>query len=92
MKCFEKCIVSMLKSDAANNLDPLQFAYRQGRETEDAFNSIIHLILKRKHKAYASLLVIDFNSAFITIQPHLLIKKMEQLSVNPSIFKWYFPS
>lgn len=24
-----------------------------------------------------------FNSAFNTIQPHLLIKKMKQLSVNP---------
>jgi len=30
----------------ANNLDPLHFAYRQGRGTEDAINSIIHLILK----------------------------------------------
>lgn len=55
----------MLKADVANNLDPLQFAYRQGRGTEDAINSIIHK-QKRKHKAYASLLLIDFNSAFIT--------------------------
>jgi len=31
MKCFEKCIVSMLKAEVANNLDPLQFAYRQGK-------------------------------------------------------------
>ena len=90
MKCFEKCIVSMLKAEIATNLDPLQFAYRQGRGTEDAISSIMHLILKHleNHKAYARLLFIDFSSAFNTIQPPLLITKMEQLSVNPSITKW----
>jgi len=91
MKCFEKCIVSMLKAEVANNLDPLQFAYRQGRGTEDAIISIMHLILKHleNNKAYARLLFIDFSSAFNTIQTPLLISKMEQLSVNPAIIKWY---
>ncbi len=92
MKCFEKCVVSMLKAEVASNLDPLQSAYRQGRGTEDAINSFMHLILKdlEDPKAYARLLFIDFSSAFNTIQPHLLINKMKQLSVNPCIIKWYY--
>lgn len=92
MKCFEKCVVSMLKAGVADKLDPLQFAYRQGRGTEDAINSIMHLILKHLEspKAYARLLFIDFSSAFNTIQPQLLMEKMKQLCVNPLITKWYY--
>lgn len=72
----------MLKVGVADKLDPLQFAYRQGggtedRGTEDAIDSIMHLILKHLEspKAYARLLFIDFSSAFNTIQPQLLMEK-----------------
>lgn len=62
MKSFEEYIVPMIKAEVANNLDPLQFACRQRTGTEDAINSIVHLILKHleDHKAYARLLFIDF--------------------------------
>ncbi|KAF7668159.1 hypothetical protein LDENG_00027400 [Lucifuga dentata] len=53
--------------------------------------SIIHLVLKHLEdpRAYARMLFIDFNSAFNTIQPFILIQKLKQLNVNSSIVKWY---
>lgn len=36
MKWFEKYIVSLLKSEATFKLDTWQFAYRQGKSTDDA--------------------------------------------------------
>ncbi len=46
IKCFEKYVVSLLKSQIDSALDPFQFAYRQGRGTDDAINGITHLTLK----------------------------------------------
>jgi len=84
MKCFEKIMVSFLKQDVGVFLDPFQFAYRQGRGTDDAISSISHLV--RKHledpRAYAHILFVDFSSAFNTIQPHMLIQKLKHMNVN----------
>ena len=93
MKCFEKYVVSLLRAEIDSKLDPWQFAYKQGRSTDDAFGCITHLVLN-KHledtKAYARLLFIDFSSAFNTLQPYLLLDKLRQMNVNSFIIKWYF--
>ncbi len=39
--------VSLLKSEVNSELDPWQFAYKQGRSTDDAFSSITQLVLWR---------------------------------------------
>lgn len=49
MKCFEKLIVNMLKTEVAANWDPLQFACRQGRSTEDTVISV-NLLIKHTLK------------------------------------------
>ncbi|KAF7643944.1 hypothetical protein LDENG_00230620 [Lucifuga dentata] len=92
MKCFERVIGNMLKSEVASNMDPLQFAYRRGRSTEDAVISVTHLISKHLEdpKAYARVLFADFSSAFNTLQPHLLIQKLNEMHVNPFIIKWFY--
>ncbi len=70
---------------SSSELDPLQFAYRQERSTDDALNSISHLTLKHLEdpKAYARLLFIDFSSAFNSLQAHLLLQKVTQMTVDP---------
>ena len=80
-----------LRLDVQDYLDPFQYAYRQGRGTDDAVNTVVHLILKHldKPKAYARLLFIDFSLAFNLIQPHTLLTKLKQMNVNPYIIKWY---
>ena len=80
-----------LRLDVQDYLKPFQYAYRQGRGTDDAVNTVVHLILKHldKPKTYARLLFIDFSSAFNLIQRHTMLTKLKQMNVNPYIIKWY---
>ncbi len=73
-------------------LDPLQFAYREGRGTEDAVVTVTHLISKhlKTPKAHARVLFADFSSAFDTLRPHLLVHKLIDMGVNPYITKWFY--
>ena len=45
MKCFEKIIMTHIKKTFPDMLDPLQFAYRRNRSTDDAVNTTIHTAL-----------------------------------------------
>ncbi len=45
MKCFERLVMHHIKSNLPNTLDPLQFAYRPNRSTDDAISSTLHLAL-----------------------------------------------
>ncbi len=66
--------VSLLKPHVSNNLDLLQFVYKQGRGTEDAVNSLMQLILKGlglgNHRAYAGLYFLSI-LALLLIQINL---------------------
>ena len=90
MNCLERIVACKLWLDVQDYLDPFQYAYRQGRGTYDAVNTVVHLILKHldKPKAYARLLFIDFSSAFNPIQPHILLTKLKQKNVNQYIMNW----
>ncbi len=44
MKCLERIQVSLLRADIDPLQDPLQFAYRHSKGTDDAVNGIAHLI------------------------------------------------
>ena len=92
MKCFERVIVNLLKSEVADCLDPLQYAYREGRSTEDAVVCVTHLISKHLEnpRAYVRVLFADFSSAFDTLQPLLLIRKLNDMNVNPFITNWFY--
>lgn len=93
-KCFERMMVTLLRREVDTHLDSFQFAYKWGRSTDDAINSIIHLVSKHLDdldilKAYASVLFIDFSSAFNKMQPQLLVGKLKEMNVNPYILRWY---
>ncbi len=45
MKCFERLVMQKIKTSLPNTLDPLQFAYRPNRSTDDAISSTLHLAL-----------------------------------------------
>ena len=91
MKCLERIVACKLRLDVQDYLDPFQYAYRQGRGTDDAVNTVVHLILKHldKPKANVRLVFIDVSSAFNLIQPHTLLTNLKQMNVNPYIIKWY---
>ena len=46
MKVFERVVLSQMQSFVADFLDPLRFAYRRGREVEDA---VLHFYITYSH-------------------------------------------
>ena len=72
-------------------MDPLQFAYRHGKGVEDATLTILNLVHTHleKEKAHARILFVDFSSAFNTLQPHLLLKRLlSDFELNTSLAMW----
>ncbi len=72
-------------------LDPLQFAYRPNRSTDDAISQVLHSSLTHidsKNGNYVRLLFIDYSSAFNTIVPTKLAVKLSDLGLNTSLCDW----
>ncbi len=90
MKCFERLVMHKIKTSLPNTLDPLQFAYRPNRSTDDAISSTLHLALTHLENkdSYVRMLFIDFSSAFNTIIPHQLINKLNLLGLNNCLCNW----
>lgn len=78
---LRKLLSVFLKSVIGWFLDPMQFAYKSNRSTADATLTLTHFINDcfEDSASYAHLLLIDFSSAFNTLQPHLLIKRLSDL-------------
>lgn len=91
MKCFEKLMKTFITSSLPTTLDPLQFAYRPNRSTDDAIAHLLHTTLTHLDTgkgAYVRLLFIDYSSAFNTIDPSKLASKLYNLHLCPSLCKW----
>ena len=90
MKCFERIIKSFLLRDTEHLLDPMQFAYRSKRGVDDATLTLLNNIYRHldRPNSYARLLFLDFSSAFNTIQPYLLLQKLQHMGVNSHVMKW----
>ena len=90
IKCFERIILNFIRQNTGHLMDPLQFAYRARRGVEDALISLLHKIYVHleNSKSYVRILFADFSSAFNTIQPHLMLKKLLHMEVNINIIKW----
>ncbi|KAK1796807.1 hypothetical protein P4O66_000875 [Electrophorus voltai] len=90
MKCFQRLVMRHIKTQLPPSLDPLQFAYRSNRSTDDAISTILHLALTHLDKkgTYVRMPFIDFSSAFNTIVPQHLIGKLSLLGLNTSLCNW----
>ncbi|KAL0182031.1 hypothetical protein M9458_021406, partial [Cirrhinus mrigala] len=90
MKCFERLVIHNIKTSLPNPLDPLQFAHRPNRSTDDAISSTLHLALTHLENkdSYVRMLFFDFSSAFNTIIPQQLINKLILLGLNTSLCNW----
>ena len=87
MKSFERIVLKCILSQVEHLLDPLQFAYRTKRSVEDATLSMLNVILEHLERrgSYARILFVDLSSAFNTIQPHLMIRKLIDLGVGKQL-------
>ena len=92
MKCFERLILSHLLPHVQSQLDPYQFVYRSRRGTDDAVACLLHKLFEHMETAgnYARILLIDFSSAFNTIQRHVMIDKLQKLEVPAALVHWVF--
>ncbi|KAG5284759.1 hypothetical protein AALO_G00030160 [Alosa alosa] len=93
MKCFEKLVKNIICSSLPASFDPLQFAYRANRSTEDAISNLMHTTLTHLEEGngnYVRMLFIDFSSAFNTIVPLTLVTKMKALGLNTTLCHWIF--
>ena len=92
MKCFERLVKSFIGSSLPPTLDPMQFAYRSNRSTDDAVALTVHTALSHLEKgnSYVRMLFIDYSSAFNTIIPSRLVSKLVDLGLNTSLCKWIY--
>ncbi len=91
MKVFERLLKKHICSSIPATLDPLQFAYRPNRSTDDAISQVLHSSLTHidsKNGNYVRLLFIDYSSAFNTIVPTKLVVKLSDLGLNTSLCDW----
>ncbi len=91
MKVFERLLKKHICSSIPATLDPLQFAYRPNRSTDDAISQVLHSSLTHidsKNGNYVRLLFIDYSSAFNTIVPTKLAVKLSDLGLNSSLCDW----
>uniref|UniRef100_A0A4W5L6E0 Reverse transcriptase domain-containing protein n=1 Tax=Hucho hucho TaxID=62062 RepID=A0A4W5L6E0_9TELE len=90
MKCFERLVKDHITSILPDTLDPLQFAYRPNRSTDDAIAITLHTALTHldKRNTYVRMLFIDYSSAFNTIVPSKLVIKLETLGLDPALCNW----
>ncbi len=91
MKVFEWLGMNHIYSSTLVTLDPLQFAYRPNRYTDDVISHILHCSLTHidsKNGNYVKLLFIVYSSAFNTIVPIKLAFKLTDLSLNSSLCDW----
>ncbi len=78
MTCFERLVISHIRSCLPTNLDPLHFAYSANRSTEDGISTLLHLTLTHMENknTCARILLMDFSSAFNTILPQQLVERL----------------
>ncbi len=89
-KCFEKLVRDYICSVLPASLDPLQFAYRSNRSTDNAIAFTLHTALSHleNKNTYVRMLFVDYSSAFNTIVPATLVAKLQILGLNRSLCSW----
>ncbi len=89
-KCFEKHVREHICSVLHASLDPLQFAYRSNRSTDDAIAFTLHTALSHleNKNTYVRMLFVDYSLAFNTIVPATLVAKLQTLGLNRSLCSW----
>ncbi len=77
-KCFEKLVREHICSVLPASLDPLQFAYRSNRSTDDAIAFTLHTALSHleNKNTYVRMLFVDYSS------------KLQTLGLNRSLCSW----
>ncbi len=91
MKALEREVKSQLITVTGHKLDSLQFAYRTKRGVDDAKLFLLNTIHQYLEKGgtFARMLFVDFSSAFNTMNPLILAKKLVcEFDVSHGLVLW----
>ena len=90
MKCLEKLVLKEIVKFTKPQMDQHQFAYQPKLGVEDAVLTLLHKTsahLEDKN-TYSRVMFIDFSSAFNTLQPHVIVKTLQELNVPDKWCYW----
>ena len=92
MKVCERVVLCKLGKLLKDYINPLQFAYRKNRGTDDAVLYSLENIYSHLEKtgSIVRLMFAHFSSAFNTIQSHLLVQKLLNMKLPSSAISWIF--
>ena len=92
MKVCERVVLCKLGKLLKDYINPLQFAYRKNRGTDDAVLYSLENIYSHLEKTGSTvrLMFAHFSSAFNTIQSHLLVQKLLNMKLPSSAISWIF--
>ncbi len=87
---MERILAKYLMSSAGSSTDPLQFAYRRNRGTDDAVLTMMNFVTchLQNSNSYARILFLDFTSAFNTMRVDILLERLISLGVNRCLVLW----
>lgn len=86
-KCMERVVADQLVAELSDKLDPLQFAYRAKRGTEDASLRLLDRATKQLDSTHPQtrILFMDFSSAFSTVNNNTLLHHLSDLQIHPTL-------
>ncbi|KAI3371908.1 hypothetical protein L3Q82_006781 [Scortum barcoo] len=90
MKLLERLVLRHLRTGVGPLLDPLQFAYQPQIGVEVAIIFLLHRAYTHLEESGSPVRVMffDFSSAFNTIQPALLNRKLLDMQVDAPLLAW----
>ena len=90
MKVFERLVLTYLKSVTNSSVDPLQFAYREHRCTDDAAALALHFVMLHLESPnrYVRILFVEYSPTFNTVILQKLFDKLQLLSLDSSMRYW----
>lgn len=92
MKSMERLVLRRLLNQVQLSMDSDQFAYKARRCVDDASALMVGLHLVSEYLetpgSYARVRFVDFNSAFNTMRPSILISKLGALRVARPLCQW----
>jgi hypothetical protein len=88
MKCFEKLVKDHITSTLPDTLDPLQFAYRPNRSTDDAIACTLPYSTWRRGIPMSEFCSLTSAQHLTPLVPSSLVIKLETLGLDPALCNW----
>ena len=87
-KTTEHFVADWIMSQIRHLVDWQQFGSLAGLSTTHALLSFFHHLYKTTDDQCVRVLLLDFSKAFDKIDHHILIRKIEEMAIDPVLIEW----